>query len=66
MIETTNLVGIHTTDPQLPGTLYLAPDGNLTKDVEKAERIPDTRLARAIREISPFSNRYFIKTVAAD
>ena len=64
MIETTNLVGIHIKDPQLPGTLYLTEEGDLTKDTEKAKRIPDSRLARALRDIKQYSSNFFTVQVA--
>lgn len=64
MIETHNLVGIHTTDPHLPGTLYLTPEGTLTKDPQKAEKFPDNKLHRALRQIKNYSPKFFTRQVA--
>jgi hypothetical protein len=64
MLEVRNIVGIHTTDPKLPGTLYLTDDGDLTKDPKKAKKVEDSRLHRALKEIKLFSTNYFIRPIA--
>lgn len=64
MLEVHNLVGIHTTDPNLPGSLYLTDDGDLTKDPRKAKKVEDSKLHRALKQIRNFGNNYFILPVA--
>lgn len=58
-----NLVGIHTKDTNLPGTLYLTDDGDLTKDPGKARKVELSKLQRALKEISGYSKHYFIRSV---
>jgi hypothetical protein len=64
MLEVRNLVGIHTNDPNLPGSLYLTDDGDLTRDPHKARRVEDSKLHRALKQIKSFGNNYFIHPIA--
>lgn len=64
MLQTINLVGIHTQDPNLPGTLYLSEDGGLTKEVKEARRVPDERLHQALKQVKTYSRQFFVKPVA--
>lgn len=66
MLEVVNIVGIHTQDPKLPGSLYLTEDGALTKDPMRAKKVEDSKLHKALREIAIFSPNYFIRVVAKE
>lgn len=63
MLEVKNIVGIHTRDPKLVGTLYLTDDGDLTKDLKKARRVPGSRLYKALQEVKQFSRDFFTQEV---
>jgi len=63
MIEVWNIVGIHTNDPKLPGTLYLTDDGDLTKDPKKAKKVSDSKLHKALKQVGAYSRNYFVRPV---
>lgn len=64
MLSTRTILGIKTSDPALPGRLYLADDGTLTRDPKKAKLVEDSKLAKAMREIKTFSRNFFMTEVA--
>lgn len=64
MLEVRNIVGIRTRDPQMPGSLYLTEDGDLTRDLKKAKRVEDAKLHRALREIKTFGTNFFVQPIA--
>ena len=62
-IEVYNVVGIRTKDAQMPGSLYLSEEGDLTKDIKRAKLIPEPKLEQAIKEVKAFSPNYFRQEV---
>jgi hypothetical protein len=66
MLEVRNIVGIHISDPKLPGRMYLTDDATLTADPKKAKLIDDSKLHKALREIKAFSNNFFVTEVVKE
>lgn len=58
-VEIYNIVGIRTRDAQMPGSLYLSDEGDLTREVKRAKLIPSNKLEQAMKEVKAFSPNCF-------
>lgn len=65
MISIHSILGIKLRDPGMPGRLYLAEDGMLTRNPSKAKLVEPNKLHKAIREIKAFSHNFFINEIAS-
>lgn len=62
-VELFNIVGIRTRDINMPGSLYLSEEGDLTKDIKRAKLVPTPKLEQAVKEVKAFSPNFFCMEV---
>lgn len=62
-VEIYNVVGIRTKDAQMPGSLYLSEEGDLTRNIKRAKLITAPKLEQAVKEVKAFSPNFFCMEV---
>lgn len=63
ILQNSNVVGVKYADPRMPGRMYLAEKGGLTRRIQSAKFLENSSLNKAIEEVKGYSDNIFVTEV---